>query len=161
MDSRRFDALTKSLIAPNTRRGLLGTLAAVGAVLAGAHSAEQANAQVSQAQCGNKICAANPAVCTDGCVCCIYTNGNSRRRPHLGGWTASRCQATPKVHQALRRIPAPTTTTTTTTSAPTTTTTSTTTTPAPSICTIKDLACASYFDVCSGADCFCRPSPRA
>ncbi len=61
MDSRRFDALTRSLVAPNTRRGLLGTLAAVGAVLVGAHSVERANAQVSQTQCGNTFCAANPA----------------------------------------------------------------------------------------------------
>lgn len=40
-----------------------------------------ADAQVSQAQCGNKTCAKDPSVCNAGCVCCVYSNGNSRCRP--------------------------------------------------------------------------------
>ncbi len=78
MDSPRFDALTRSLATAKTRRGLLGSLAALGAGLLGAQAA---GAQVTQAQCGNKICGSNPGVCTNGCVCCAYPNGNSRCRP--------------------------------------------------------------------------------
>jgi hypothetical protein len=74
MDPRRFDALARSLVAPKTRRGFIGGLAALGAGLLGANAAE---AQVSQAQCGNKICKNNPGVCVPGCVCCAYPNGNS------------------------------------------------------------------------------------
>ncbi len=78
MDSRRFDALTQSLAAAKTRRGLLGSLAALGAGLLGTRATE---AQVTQAQCGNVICKTNPGKCNDGCVCCVYSNGNSRCRP--------------------------------------------------------------------------------
>ena len=78
VDSHSFDALTRSLAAPRTRRGLLGTIAAFGAGLLGAKSAD---AQVSQAQCGNVTCRTNPARCNAGCVCCDYGNGNSRCRP--------------------------------------------------------------------------------
>ena len=62
MDPRQFDSLTRSLAAPKTRRGFLGALAALGAGLLGARAA---GAQVTQAQCGNKVCAANPGVCTE------------------------------------------------------------------------------------------------
>src|SRR5215204_6479279 len=114
MDDRRFDALTRSLAAAKTRRGFLGTLAAIGAGLIGA---KPAGAQpVTQAFCGNVICASNPGVCKPGCVCCGYPNGNSRCRP------ASECTGRGFV------IPVPATTTTaptTTTAAPTTTTTTT------------------------------------
>ena len=78
MDPQRFDSLARSLAAPKTRRGFLGTMAALAAGLTGSRAV---GAQVSQAQCGNKVCAANPGGCTDGCVCCVYGNGNSRCRP--------------------------------------------------------------------------------
>ncbi len=78
MDHRSFDSLTRSLASAKTRRGILGSLAAIGAGLAGARAAD---AQVTQAQCGNKTCANNPGKCSDGCVCCVYSNGNSRCRP--------------------------------------------------------------------------------
>ena len=78
MDERRFDVLTRSLATARTRRGLLRSIAALGAGLLGARAAE---AQVTQAQCGNVICAKNSGVCRPGCVCCVYPNGNSRCRP--------------------------------------------------------------------------------
>ncbi len=84
MEPSRFDTLSRSLAAPRTRRGLLGTLTALGAGLIGAHAA---GAQVSQISCGNQACASNPGVCKPGCVCCAYTNSitgqviNSRCRP--------------------------------------------------------------------------------
>ncbi len=78
MNPRRFDALTQSLASATTRRGLLGTLAALGAGLLGARATD---AQVTQAQCGNVTCKSNPGKCATGCVCCVYPNGNSRCRP--------------------------------------------------------------------------------
>ncbi len=68
VDARRFDSLTRSLAAPKTRRGFLGTLAAVGAGFFGARIAD---AQVTQAQCGNTSCRTNPGKCAAGCVCCV------------------------------------------------------------------------------------------
>ena len=109
MDPMRFDSLTRSLATPKTRRGLLGSLAALGAGLLGARAAD---AQVTQAQCGNRVCAANPGVCANGCVCCVYGNGNSRCQP------PGNCTGT---------VVSPTTTTT---AAPTTTTTAAPTTTA-------------------------------
>ena len=53
-----------------------GALAAAGVL-----PTRRAKALVSQAQCSNKSCKNNPAVCTNGCVCCVYANGNSRCRP--------------------------------------------------------------------------------
>ena len=53
MDPRSFDALTRTFAAPKTRRGLLGAIAAIGAGLLGAKAAD---AQVTQAQCGNVVC---------------------------------------------------------------------------------------------------------
>ena len=78
MNPRRFDSLTRTLATPKTRRGLLGSLAAVAAGLLGARATD---AQVTQAQCGNVTCVTNPGVCKPGCVCCVYGNGNSRCRP--------------------------------------------------------------------------------
>ncbi len=75
-----------------------GLLAAVG--LGGPTAAR---AQVTQSQCGNMVCAANPGVCKPGCVCCVFPNGNSRCRP------PDQCTAPGT---------AATTTTTTTTAAP-------------------------------------------
>ncbi len=79
MDPQSFDSLVRSLAAPKSRRGLLGTLAALGAGLLGAHATDAQ--QVTQAQCGNVICGSNPGVCNPGCVCCTYSNGNSRCLP--------------------------------------------------------------------------------
>ena len=104
MDDRRFDSLARTFAAPKTRRGLLGSLAALGAGLLGARTYQEAGAQVSQVQCGNQFCASNPGGCNPGCVCCVYPNGNSRCRPP-GQCTSPGTVAT-----------------TTTTSAPTTTT---------------------------------------
>ncbi len=99
MDPRRFDSLARSIAAPKTRRGLLGTLAAFGAGLGGARAGD---AQVSQAQCGNKVCASNPGVCTGGCVCCAYSNGNSRCLP------PTKCTAPGTVATTTTTLPPPT-----------------------------------------------------
>lgn len=57
-------------------------LRAVAGVVGGALlGVDGAGAQVTQAQCGNRQCANDPGVCADGCVCCVYANGNSRCRP--------------------------------------------------------------------------------
>jgi hypothetical protein len=85
MDPRRFDSLAKSLAAPRSRRGVLGSIAALAAGLIGARSA---GAEVSQAFCGNSTCAGNAGICKPGCVCCTYSNGNSRCMP------PSRCTGT-------------------------------------------------------------------
>ena len=130
MDDRRFDALTRSLAAAKTRRGFLGTLAAIGAGLIGAKPADAQ--QVTQAQCGNKFCASNPGVCTNGCVCCVYPNGNSRCRPPgtcspgievVGTTTAAPTTTTPAPTTTSTTSTTTTSTTSTTTQAPTTTTT--------------------------------------
>ena len=78
MDPRRFDSLARSVATPRTRRGILGGIAALAAGLAGARSA---GAEVSQAFCGNVKCAGNAGVCKAGCVCCTWSNGNSRCMP--------------------------------------------------------------------------------
>src|SRR5215211_4005023 len=129
MDPRRFDALARSLAASKTRRGFLGTLAAVGAGLLGSRAAA---AQVTQAFCGNVVCVANPGVCKSGCVCCGYSNGNSRCMP------PGNCTGVILGPTTTTTTTAPTTTSTTTTVAPTTTTTTvapTTTTQAPTTTT--------------------------
>ncbi len=95
MDPRRFDTLARSLAGPKTRRGFLGGLAALGA---GLLSGRVTTAQVTQMQCGNQVCASNPGGCAPGCVCCVYSNGNSRCRPPgtcSGGTESSR----PRRHQ--------------------------------------------------------------
>ncbi len=123
MDPRRFDTLARSLAVPKTRRGFLGGLAALGAGLLGAGAAVRADAQVTQAQCGNVVCASNPGICKPGCVCCVYPNGNSRCRPPQD-CTAPGTVATTTTSAPTTTTIAPTTTTTTT-AAPTTTTTTT------------------------------------
>src|SRR5215207_1334808 len=131
MDPRRFDALARSLAASKTRRGFLGTLAAVGAGLLGSRAAA---AQVTQAFCGNVVCAANPGVCKSGCVCCGYSNGNSRCMP------PGNCTGFILGPTTTTTTTAPTTPSTTTTVAPTTTTTTvapTTTTQAPTTTTTQ------------------------
>jgi hypothetical protein len=120
VDGSRFDTLTRSLAAPKTRRGLLGSLAALGAGLLGARATEQADAQVSQLSCGNQFCASNPGGCKSGCVCCVYTNPvtnrviNSRCRPP--GTCAPGTAVCPpgQIPDASGGCAAPTTTTTTT-----------------------------------------------
>lgn len=84
MDGNRFDDLSRLLGAGLSRRtAVRGAVAAVAASL-GLRSA--ADAQVTQADCGNRTCANRPEVCNAGCVCCTYTNSrgkvtNSRCRP--------------------------------------------------------------------------------
>ena len=126
MDGNRFDALTRMLA--ERRLSRRAALAGAAGILA-AGAGRNVGAQVSQVQCGNKICAHDPGVCNDGCVCCTYSNGNSRCRPP--GTCAPGTVACPhgQVIGPSGACVAPTTTTTstTTTPAPTTTTTTTTT----------------------------------
>jgi len=124
VDPRRFDSLARSLAAPKSRRGFLGTLAAIAAGL-GARRA--ADAQVTQAQCGNVLCydrttnTVNVA-CAPGCVCCVWSNGNNRCVP-AGTCTGTVTSPTTTAAPTTTTTQQPTTTTTTTTAAPTTTTT--------------------------------------
>lgn len=78
MDPLRFDRLARSFATPKTRRGLIGSVAAL---VAGAVGLRGVGAQVTQRDCGNVTCANNPGRCNPGCVCCLYPNGNSRCRP--------------------------------------------------------------------------------
>ena len=147
MDPRRFDAIARGLAAPKTRRGVLGSLAALGAGFLGARAAD---AQVTQAQCGNVVCASTPGVCKPGCVCCVYANGNSRCRPPgtcSGTVVSPTTTTTPAPTTTTTRAPT-TTTTTTTTVAPTTTTTTTTT--AGPTCAAELERCRVDGDCCSG-----------
>lgn len=148
MGPHSFDSLTLSLANAKSRRGFLGTLAALGAGLLGARASKQANAhQVSQASCGNVTCKSNPGKCNPGCVCCVYGNGNSRCRP------PGTCSGGTEV--------GPTTPPPTTTTAPTTTTTTTaTTTSAPSpdqgTCETGEEYCNSTETInCNGTGCLC------
>lgn len=161
MDPRSFDALARSLAAPKTRRGLLGGLAALGAGLLGARASD---AQVSQTQCGNVFCGSNPGVCTNGCVCCVYGNGNSRCRPCVSCSPGTVACPPGQVLGPSGVCAAPTTTTTTipppTTTATTTTPTTTTTTTAPPLqgtCTAGADFCGGTGTYgCNGNDiCFC------
>lgn len=79
MDGARFDTITRRLAAGVSRRTALKGVAT--GLLAALGLRDGADAQVSRAQCGNKTCKNNPARCDDGCVCCVYSNGNSRCRP--------------------------------------------------------------------------------
>ncbi len=139
MNPRRFDSLTRSLATPKTRRGLLGSLAAVAAGLLGARATD---AQVTQAQCGNVVCAQQPGqVATPGASAASTPTATpaagrprtapprapSRRRPRPRR-RRPRPRPRPPRRPPRRR---PTTTTvapTTTTVAPTTTTVAPTTT---------------------------------
>ena len=165
MDPRRFDSLTRSLASATTRRGLLGSLATIGAGLFGARG--NASAQVTQVSCGNQFCASNPGGCKPGCVCCVYTNPitgtviNSRCRPpgtcspgtQVGGPTTAAPTTTtttvaPTTTTTTTTTQAPTTTTSTTTQAPTTTTTTTTTEPPCAGITCDDACCLPGQDAC-------------
>jgi hypothetical protein len=137
VDPRRFDSLTRSLAAPKSRRGFLGTLAALGAGL-GARRA--AGAQVTQAQCGNVVCYNRSTqtvdvACSPGCVCCVFSNGNSRCMP------PGNCSGV---------VTSPTTTTTT--AAPTTTTT--TTAPPRPACIGDECSEFEQDACCAGTQCF-------
>lgn len=79
MDGNRFDNVSRMFAAGISRRTTVkgAALALMGAI----GLRDRAEAQVTQAQCGNKVCAKNPAVCNNGCVCCVGRNGNSRCRP--------------------------------------------------------------------------------
>ena len=79
MDGNQFDDLSRKLaIGISRRRAVAGVLAGL---LGALGLVKAADAQVTQAQCGNKVCAANPGICTNSCVCCVYSNGNPRCRP--------------------------------------------------------------------------------
>jgi uncharacterized protein YndB with AHSA1/START domain len=60
-------------------KGLAGSVAAGVAALLGRSGADAR--RVTQAQCGNEVCADDPTVCNEGCVCCVFGNGNSRCMP--------------------------------------------------------------------------------
>ena len=133
LDHREFDALARSLAAHRSRRGLLGAALVAAAGALGLRGAE---AQVTQVQCGNQMCASKPGGCNAGCVCCLYTN------PITGTVINSRCRppgtCSPGVEAGGATTPAPTTTVApiTTTVAPTTTVRPTTTTVAPTPTTV-------------------------
>ena len=80
MDRNRFDDLSRTLATGISRRATLKAAGAAALGILGLRAAT-AEAQVSQRQCGNVTCGSNPGVCNDGCVCCVYGNGNSRCRP--------------------------------------------------------------------------------
>lgn len=83
MDGNRFDELTKGLAFGASRRKVIKGL--TGAVVAGVAAmfgrSETDARRVTQAYCGNHACADDPGVCNDGCVCCVWGNGNSRCMP--------------------------------------------------------------------------------
>lgn len=86
MDGDRFDQLSRAVAAGVSRRRMLAGVAAAVLGAVGGRRAPGASAQVTQAQCGNVVCAKDPVRCGDGCVCCGYRNArgnvtNSRCRP--------------------------------------------------------------------------------
>jgi uncharacterized protein YndB with AHSA1/START domain len=98
MDGHRFDELTKRFAFGTSRRrvvkGLAGGIVAGAAALLGRSQADAQ--QVTQAYCGNATCTGHPGVCNDGCVCCVWSNGNSRCMPpancqRLGGEVETSC----------------------------------------------------------------------
>lgn len=123
MEDRNFDDLTRTLARGLSRRSAV-KVAVAGLLGALGHRAG-ADAQVSQAFCGNVVCATDPGVCNDGCVCCGFPNGNSRCRP------ADKCNGPGFIIPPGPATTAAPTTTSTTTAAPTTTST----TPAPTTTT--------------------------
>ena len=124
MEDRHFDNLTRTLARGLSRRSAVKVAAA--GLLGALGQRAGAGAQVTQAQCGNQLCASSPGSCKPGCVCCVYPNGVSRCRP------PQECTAPGSVATTTPTTAAPTTTTqapttTTTTAQPTTTATPTTT----------------------------------
>jgi hypothetical protein len=87
LDGQQFDDLTRKLAGGLSRRSALKGLVAGAAVAIGWR---RSTAAVTQAQCGNTVCIADPTVCPEGCGCCAFGNGNSRCMPpdlciRLGG----------------------------------------------------------------------------
>ena len=105
MDGNRFDELSRNVAAGISRRSAVKGAAA--GLLGALGLRKAADAQVTQAQCSNKACKNNSAVCTNGCVCCVYGNGNSRCRP------PGQCAPGTEVGGTTTTTAAPTTTTTT------------------------------------------------
>src|SRR5215218_2027967 len=120
MDANQFDELSRTLASGVSRRAAIKGIA--GGLLGALGLRTAADAQVAQVDCGNQFCASNPAVCNDGCVCCVYTNAVT------GQVTNSRCRPP---GTCTGTIVSPTTTTTV---APTTTTTTEPTTTAAPVC---------------------------
>ncbi len=89
MDGNRFDDLSRKLATGMSRRKALAGIAAGIAGALGLRGA--AEAQVSQAYCGNVSCRTNPGKCKEGCVCCIWDNGNSRCMPTCTGGSTPAC----------------------------------------------------------------------
>ncbi len=79
MDGNRFDDMSRKLAAGVSRRAAVKAAAA--ALLGAIGVRRVAGAQVTQATCGNVVCASNPGICKPGCVCCAFSNGNSRCMP--------------------------------------------------------------------------------
>ncbi len=67
VDSRRFDALTRSLAAPTTRRGLLGSLAALVAGVRAASAQSDCPPGQTRNRKGDCNCPAGTDVCPDTC----------------------------------------------------------------------------------------------
>ena len=150
MDGNRFDELSRRLATGTSRRSIV-----TGAVsgLAGAIGLRLgADAQVSQAQCGNRMCKNNPGVCNDGCVCCVYSNGNNRCRPAGScGPGVATCPPGEIAHPVRGCVAPPTTTTTTTVAPPATTTTTVAATTTTTTTTIAP--CGPESTLCNGVCC--------
>ncbi len=126
MDGDRFDDLSRKLATAVSRRHAVK--GAVAGLLGAIGLRKAADAQVTQAACGNVVCynwrtQTVDVACNPGCVCCIYANGNSRCTPPglcFGTVATTTTTAAPTTTTTTTAAP---TTTTTTTAAPTTTTT--------------------------------------
>ncbi|HET8522980.1 MAG TPA: hypothetical protein VFL82_07090, partial [Thermomicrobiales bacterium] len=81
MDGQRFDELTRQLARGVSRRRVLKGLAGGAAGALAALRGRAPVGAVRQASCGNVVCTGQPEVCNDGCVCCVFSNGNSRCMP--------------------------------------------------------------------------------
>jgi hypothetical protein len=95
MDGSRFDDLARLFARGDSRRRVLkGVGAVVASGVAASLGRSEADAKrVTQAYCGNKVCAGESSVCNAGCDCCVFGNGNSRCMPpkdcqRLGGEAA-------------------------------------------------------------------------
>ena len=170
MEDRHFDNLTRTLARGLSRRSAVKVAAA--GLLGALGQRAGAGAQVTQAQCGNQLCASSPGGCKPGCVCCGYPNGDSRCRPPGTARNRhpparhGRATTTPTTAAPTTTTQAPTTTTTTaqptTTATPTTTLAPTTTSAPTSTTTLPPLTTTTTttapVNLCAGVTC---TSPRS